>query len=182
MTKPQPTAPDPIFAAYESLANWMATPDPDRDRRCYLLVPDHNRPEPKTPFNTGLSTITGVAPKNALASFRKFLIEAQKFSTAEVDDFLKSRADQMPPVKRGGLFEPAWWDYGGFLEAELATFHTLFRQWADRKRSKNLPKKPKIIVDETSSPKSSRKCPETRRKASEKLPKKSERPPRKMVA
>jgi|SRR5271166_2908148 len=180
--KPVP-AQDAIFAAYEAAANLMATPGPpDQDRFFYLTAPV-DRPTPKTLFDTALYEITGVQePKRALASFRKFLIEEQQFFQHEVDLFVESRANRMPPIKRGTPFEPPWWDFGGFLASELPTFRVLFLKWSNEKRIENLPKGKKKSLDGPQLPKRARKRPETRRNTPEVRPKKSKRPSRKMAA
>jgi hypothetical protein len=171
-----PTAQDAILATYETVGNFLATPQAaDQDRLDYLIAPDPKHQEAKSPFHTGLETITGISnPKRALASFRKFLVEELKFSAKESDLFFASRMDRMPPLKRGRPpFEPEWWDFGGFLINELPTFNALFRQWKGRKRYQNLAKGKKKLLDHPNLPKvvpkTPRDAPKRARSAPEKV-------------
>lgn len=118
--------------AEAQVAAIMYRQTPAEERFCYLTEPV-DQPTPKIPFAVGLHQITGIQnPKRALANFQEFLI-AEHFSQQEVDLFMESRADRMPPIlSRWG------WNFGGFLQSEVPTLKALFAKWRGDKRLENL--------------------------------------------
>jgi hypothetical protein len=116
----------------------MHHPTPAEERFVYLSAPV-DQPTAKNPFDVGLYQITSIQNrKQAVARFREFM--ATLFSEQEVNLFIESRADRMPPVLRD------WgWDYGGFLVNEIPIFTALFTKWSNAERVKNTRKKKKNL-------------------------------------
>jgi hypothetical protein len=151
------------MAEAQVAAIMMKPSQAEQDRASYLNTPV-DRAEPKVLFDTALRDITGAqdsrrALAGPLSTFRKFLLE-QRFSPQEVEQFITSRADLMPPLKRSKICEPDWWDFGGFLQSEVPILKALFTKWASAKRLENLPKGEKKSLTVHPSPKRLRNVPE----------------------
>ena len=137
-------------------------------RRICELTTDSGLPKikmgggkPKVVFDQGLKYVTGQEKRRvALARFRKFLAGDGESSEQQIDEFLLTRADRWPGIRRNvetdELVESelhlrgrvsSYLDYGGFLLEELETLKVVYQSWWARqmnaKRKKNLPSRKK---------------------------------------
>jgi hypothetical protein len=137
-------------------------------RRICELTADSDLPKikmgggkPKVLFDQGLKYVTGQEKRRvALTRFRKFLAGDGEYSEQQIDEFLLTRADRWPGIRRdvetdelvvcgphlpGGV--STYLDYGGFLLEELETLKVVYQSWWARqmnaKRRENLPSRKK---------------------------------------
>jgi hypothetical protein len=100
---------------------------------------------PKTPFDETLKEITGFKGERATARtkrfncFSRYLSKCKNWSQPQIDQFLASRADHSPPLKRQppSICDPPWWDFGGFLSVEIPALKADYDRWSGGNKKAN---------------------------------------------
>jgi hypothetical protein len=117
-------------------------------RRICELTTDSGLPKikmgggkPKVLFDEGLRYVTGQEKRRvALARFRKFLADNSELSAEQIEEFIRTRTDCWPAIRRyietdkpvgfeQHSSETVYDDYGGFLLEELETLKAVYQSW-----------------------------------------------------
>jgi hypothetical protein len=101
--------------------------------------------KPKVLFDDGLKYVTGHEKRRvALSQFRKFLGGALEMSEERISEFLVSRIDRWPAIRRSIKTDeqvdsltrlvagPTYEDYGGFFFEELESLKAVYQRWRNR--------------------------------------------------
>jgi hypothetical protein len=136
--------------------------------RALALVTESN--QPKIPFDEALKEITGSKSKSPAARlarfdcFSRYLAKRHNWSPAQITEYLASRTDHSPPIKRPSVWnrplfsDPPWWDFGGFLAAELPSLKADYARWAPENKIVNSSRSQAGIAKARASKKSKREA------------------------
>jgi len=156
-----------VIMAAEMQAAYMQEADLSIDHlstsfaRAMALVADGGN-QPRTPFDEALKDFFELENKSQLERsrlLRQFFREVYHWSDKESNQYLASRADHWPPIKRQPLSicDLSRWDFGGFLSMELPGLKSDYARWKEARnsqaRQQNFAKQKATVLTAEFSPK-----------------------------